>query len=466
MKKKNNNIKHWALLAFAVIFWTVGTGVNENLSAAGNDEAYKGLKLFSDVLEMVENMYVDEVDTQELIQNAIQGMVHSLDPHSSLLTPDDLADLQVDTQGEFSGIGISISMRDEFVTVVAPISGTPAHKAGIKTGDRIIKADGVVTRDLKEAVKLMRGPKGTSVVITIMREGEPEPLEFTLVRDVIPIESVKHTMLKPGIAYIWVTNFQEKTTRDIETAMKDIKSKKEPLKGLVLDLRDNPGGLLNQAIDVSDLFIDKGAILSIKGRDQTKNKVFDATPNPEKVDYPIVVLINGGSASASEIVAGALQDHKKALILGTTSFGKGSVQSVENLRDGYGLKLTIARYYTPSGRSIQATGIEPDINLPYRMIDKEEQAQTADRRLKESDLMNHLDAEKVPTPKSEGDKKPEDKEKSDDQIEKEKKEQESRLRGGETPYGDLDLEQLQSDNQIMRAVEILISYEVFKGILE
>ena len=449
--KKNHSIKLWVLLGIAVVFWTMGTGFNGNL-AASSDETYKGLKLFSDVLEMVENSYVDEVDTQELIQNAIQGMVQSLDPHSALLTPEDLADLQVDTQGEFSGIGISIAMRNGFVTVVAPISGTPAYKAGIKTGDRIIKADNVPTRDLKEAVKLMRGPKGTTVVITIIREGEPEPLEFSIVRDVIPLESVKYALIKPGYGYIWITNFQDKTTRDLKAALKEMDTKDNPLKGLILDLRDNPGGLLNQAIDVSDLFVDDGVILSIKGRKEEKNRFFNATANGVKRDFPMVVLINGGSASASEIVAGALQDHKRALILGTTSFGKGSVQSVENLRDGYGLKLTIARYYTPSGRSIQATGIKPDIELAYKMIEETEPGKGM-QRIKEKDLMNHLDAEPQVKKKEKEEQKPEPVDVQKD-----------RLHGGESRYGDLDPEQLQYDNQIMRALEILIGYDIFKGL--
>ncbi|MBU4001919.1 MAG: S41 family peptidase [Proteobacteria bacterium] len=454
MMKKNRNIKLWVMLGIAVVFWTLGAGFNGDL-AASNDEAYKGLKLFSDVLEMVKDMYVDEVDPNELIENAIQGMVHSLDPHSALLTPEDLVDLQVDTQGEFSGIGISISMRDNFVTVVAPIAGTPAHKAGIKTGDRIIKADGIQTRDLKEAVRLMRGAKGTTVVITILREGEPEPIDFSIVRDVIPLESVKYKKLKPGFGYVWLTNFQEKTTKDLVSALKELDTKEDPMKGLVLDLRDNPGGLLNQAIDVSDLFLESGTLLSIKGRDARKNKFFSATPNSKKSEYPIVILINGGSASASEIVAGALQDHKRALLLGTTSFGKGSVQSVENLRDGYGLKLTIARYYTPSGRSIQATGIEPDIYLSYKIIDEEALVQNQDRRLKEKDLMNHLGSEPGVKPEEKtGDEGPKEKE----AVKKEG------LRGGETRFGELDPVELQKDNQIVRALEILISYDIFKVI--
>jgi carboxyl-terminal processing protease len=445
IKKKKRYVKLWVMLGAAVIFWTIGAGFYRD-SSASNEETYKGLKLFSDVIEMVERMYVDPVDPKQLIENAIQGMVHGLDPHSSLLPPEALEDLQVDTQGEFTGIGISISMRDGFVTVIAPIEGTPAYKAGVKPGDKIIKADGEPTKDLREAVKKMRGAKGTKVVITILREGMPDPLEFTLVRDVIPIESIKYAVLRPGYGYVWITNFQEKTTRDLEAALKKLESGETPLKGLVLDLRDNPGGLLNQAIDVSDLFIDKGVILSIKGRDEKNSKVYEAGPDAAKRNYPIVVLINGGSASASEIVAGALQDHKRALILGTTSFGKGSVQSVENLRDGYGLKLTIARYYTPNGRSIQAKGIEPDIELKFHELENSSPEKEEDRRLTEKDLDNHLDAE------------------PEKARVKEKKKEGEKSREGENRYGGLDPKRLESDNQIVRALEILISHNVFKAI--
>lgn len=450
IKQKSRYVKLWVLFGIAIAFLTMGGGFQQEI-AASNEETYKGLKLFSDVIEIVEKMYVDQVDSKELIQNAIQGMVHSLDPHSSLLLPEDLEDLQVDTQGEFTGIGISISMRNGFVTVVAPIEGTPAYKAGVKAGDRIIKADGEPTKDLREAVKKMRGPKGTTVIITVIREGEPEPIEFTLVRDVIPIESVKYSMLRPGYGYVWITNFQEKTSQDLEVALKELESGDVPLKGLVLDMRDNPGGLLNQAIDVSDVFLEKGVILSIKGRQEKDEKMFEAKANPVDRDYPVVVLINGGSASASEIVAGALQDHKRALILGTSSFGKGSVQSVESLREGFGLKLTVARYYTPSGRSIQAKGIEPDIVLEYHMIEETDSDRQIGRRVKEKDLMNHLDAEPSDTDRMIDEKK-------------EEKVPQTMIRGGESRFGALDIKQLQSDNQIMRALEILVSYDIFKGI--
>jgi carboxyl-terminal processing protease len=450
--KKKQHIKLWLVLLIAVIFWTVGSGFYRNLSADGA-ETYKGLKLFSDVIGLVENNYVDPVDSKELIEKAIEGMVHSLDPHSSLLSPDDFKELQIDTQGEFTGIGVSITMKDGFVTVISPIEGTPAYEAGIKAGDRIIKVDGKTTGDLREAVKMIRGPKGTEVVVTIAREEAKKPIDFKIVRDIIPVESVKAIVLKPGYGYVWITNFRDNTTDDLVSELEKLESAKIPLKGLILDLRDNPGGLLNQAIEVSDLFIEKGTILSIKGRKEKNTQIYKATPNKVKRNYPIVLLINGGSASASEIVAGALQDQKRALILGTTSFGKGSVQSVEKLRDGYGLKLTIARYYTPSGRSIQAKGIQPDIVVKRRLISKEDMDDISEGILKEKDLQNHLEAvpEKGQKKKREGDKKEKNRKKQN--IDKTK-----------FIYGQLKPEQLLADNQVTRALDILLSYEIFKDV--
>ncbi|UCD33888.1 MAG: S41 family peptidase [Desulfobacterales bacterium] len=448
---KKRHIKLWLILAVAVVFSTIGTGFYKNLSA-DSAETYRGLKLFSDVIEIVEKTYVDDVDTKELIEKAIHGMVHSLDPHSSLLLPDALNDLQIDTQGEFTGIGIRITMRKGYVTVISPIVDTPAYKAGIEVGDKIIEVDGQAATELREAVKMIRGPKGTQVVITIIREGIKEPIDFTLTRDVIPIESVKSIALKPGYGYIWVTNFRDNTTEDLVTNLDQFESGNLPLKGLILDLRNNPGGLLNQAIMVSDLFLENGTILSIKGRLKKNTKNFEAKPNIKKREYPIIVLINGGSASASEIVAGALQDHKRALILGTASFGKGSVQTVETLRDGYGLKLTIARYYTPSGRSIQAKGIEPDVIVKKGTIDTQETEDLENSLTKEKDLENHLDA--MP------DKKQNDTRTKDKRDGSEKPDPDSL----ELNEEQLQLERLRSDNQVMRALDILLSYDIFKRI--
>ena len=450
--KKTRHVKLWLLMVIAVVFWTVGNGFYRDLSAK-SEEAYEELKVFSDVIELIEREYVDEVDTKELIQKAIQGMVHSLDPHSSLLPLDDFEDLQIDTKGKFTGIGIHITMQDGFVTVISPIEDTPAHNAGIQARDRIIKVDGKSTRDLRNAVNMMRGPKGTKVKVTILREGVKKPLEFELVRDVIPIQSVKSFDMKPGYGYIRLSNFTGTTTTELLKALEKMETAEVPLKGLILDLRNNGGGLLNQSIKVADLFLDEGIILSIKGRNNKNTKVFNATHSSVERNYPLVVLINGGSASASEIVAGALQDHKRALILGTTSFGKGSVQTVETLRDGSGLKLTIARYYTPNDRSIQAKGIEPDIYLKHRRLDPKETARREEGLLKEKDLENHLEAE--PTRETD----PDD---SESKEEKEQKDKESRMRDAEMRIGPLTLEVLESDNQVMRALEMLEGYEIFK----
>jgi carboxyl-terminal processing protease len=447
ISRKPQHVKLWLLMIIAVVFWTIGTGFYRDLSAE-NEDAYEGLKVFSDVIELIEREYVDEVDTNELIQNAIQGMVQSLDPHSSLLPPDAFQDLQIDTKGKFTGIGIHITMQDGFVTVISPIEDTPAYKAGIKARDRIIKVDGKPAKDLREAVNMMRGPKGTKVKVTILREGLKKPLEFDLVRDIIPVKSVKSITIKPGYGYIRLSNFTGTTTAELERALTKLESADEPLKGLILDLRNNGGGLLNQSIQVSDLFLDDGTILSIKGRNDKNTKDFSASPSSVQRSYPMVVLINGGSASASEIVAGALQDQKRALILGTTSFGKGSVQTVETLRDGSGLKLTIARYFTPNGRSIQAKGIEPDIFLKHRIIDPEEIKEN-EELLKEKDLLNHLEAN------------PDQEESVEDESQDESKEK-SRMREVELRVGPLNAETLRSDNQVMRALEILTGYEIFQ----
>ena len=446
MKLKTiQHVKLWMIMVTAVVFWTIGAGFFGDL-AAKSDESYEGLKIFADVIELIEKEYVDDVESKELIEKASQGMVQSLDPHSSLLPPEAFEDLQIDTKGKFTGIGIHITMRDKFVTVISPIEGTPAYKAGIKAKDRIVKVDGKRVKDLRQAVNMMRGPKGTKVSVTILREGVKKPLDFELIRDVIPIVSVKALSLEPGYAYVRLSQFSGSTTKELEAALDKLESNKDSLKGMILDLRNNGGGLLNQAIKVSDLFLDEGKILSIKGRNKKNTKVYMATPDSASRGYPIVVLINGGSASASEIVAGALQDQKRALILGTTSFGKGSVQTVETLRDGSGLKLTIARYYTPSGRSIQAKGIEPDIVLKHkRMAAKDNKEEGL---LKEKDLLNHLEAEQKEQERSKPDKK---------DAKPDPEEMEFRV-------GPLSLETLQTDNQVMRALEILNSYDIFKAL--
>ena len=344
--------------------FSIGIAVCVFISIAGfstlqaDDKTYKSLKLFTDVLEELEKNYVDDVDTEKLIHNAIKGMVGNLDPHSSFMPPQAFDELQDDTKGEFSGIGIVITMKDSILTVVSPIEGTPAYNAGIQAGDMIIRIDDKSTKDMElwEAVNLMRGPRHKAVLITVIRQNEPKPIKFSLMRDMIPMESVRSVMLKPGYGYLRITNFRMSTLNDIKNHLEKLESQNKGLKGLIMDLRDNPGGLLDQAVKISDLFLAKGNIVSIKGRKEVNTQVFKAFPSDEDRSYPVVVLINGGSASASEIVAGALQDHSRALILGTTSFGKGSVQTVHPLRDKFGIKYTIARYYTPNGRSIQKIG--------------------------------------------------------------------------------------------------------------
>jgi len=446
--KPNRNVKLWVVMVVAAIFWTVGTGFYQSLSAS-NAETYKGLKIFSDVIETVEKNYVDPVDTRKLIEEAIKGMVNSLDPHSALLEPEEFEELQIDTQGKFTGIGIHVTMLDGFVTVVSPIEGTPAYKAGIMARDRIVKVDGEAIKDLRNAVTKMRGPKGTTVELTIVRDGSKKPLEFKLIRDVIPIHSVKATLLQPGYGYAWITNFREQTTEDLTAALSQL-NQDGPLEGLILDLRNNPGGILDQAIKVSDLFLEKGTILSIKGRLAKHTKTFNAHPNEVKQDYPIVILINGGSASASEIVAGALQDQKRALVMGTTSFGKGSVQTIETLRDGYGLKYTIARYYTPNGRSIQAKGVEPDIVVKQQTIDNSEDNQE-EGFLKEKDLTNHLDS--VPDKDSESE---DDASTTETEAPKKPK--------VDLRIGPLNADKLMSDYQVQRALDILKSHAIFKNL--
>ncbi|SLM32325.1 Carboxy-terminal-processing protease [Desulfamplus magnetovallimortis] len=437
------------------VFMVIVVGGYEQLSIAENDreKTYESLKLFTDVLQELEDNYVDEVDGEALIHSAIKGMVGSLDPHSTFMPPEAFDELQDDTKGEFGGIGIVISIKNGLLTVVSPIEGTPAYKAGIKAGDIIIKIDGESTADLAlwESVKKMRGTRGESVVITIVREGVPDPVDYELVRDIIPMNSVRSATIHPGYGYLWVTNFRNNTSDEIKEKLDILESGQVPLKGLILDLRNNPGGLLSQAADVSDIFLEKGVIVSIKGRFEQHTEAFEAHKTKDDRKYPLVVLINSGSASASEIVAGALQDHKRALILGTTSFGKGSVQSVRPLRDGFGLKYTIARYYTPNGRSIQAQGIIPDIEVPFSLEEvaekEEKELSPMERMLREKDLKNHLE--------------PENAQKNKKKLQEEKENQDS----DETTSGGLiDIEKLKRDTQVQRALDLLIGYDLFNSL--
>ncbi|MCF8025068.1 MAG: S41 family peptidase [Desulfobacteraceae bacterium] len=472
MELKNSKFaRKLVLIVVAVLGVMMASGVYGSLAKT---ETYEGLKLFSDVLEEIEKNYVETVDTRELIEKAITGMVESLDPHSTFMPPEAFDALQNETRGEFGGIGIVITKRDGMLTVVSPIEGTPASRAGIRANDVIIKVDGKPTKDMMlwEAVKKMRGEPGTEINITVMREGRSKPMELSLVRDVIPMESVKYAMLKPGYGYVWITNFRENTTDEVKKALADLEKRGDSLKGLILDLRDSPGGLLTQAVSVSDVFLTKGNIVSIRGRNENKESSYEASVDKSEPDYPVVVLINGGTASAAEIVAGALQDHKRALVLGTTSFGKGSVQTVKPLRGGYGLKYTVAKYYTPDGRSIQAEGIHPDLVVKRELVDEKTGGLSASR-IKERDLENHLPGEMEQKGTVEKDSsgkldQKEDKEKPSAENDDEEADLEKllRLRNALYSHSDRDPEVLLLDSQVNRAYEILKGYSVFRALGE
>ena len=325
---------------------------------------FEDLQAFTEVFSKVKSDYVEGVDEKKLIEDAIRGMLNGLDPHSSFLNTTEFTDLKIGTTGQFGGLGIEVGMENGFVKVISPIDDTPAARAGVEASDLIIKLDdkSVKGMTLNEAVKIMRGKPNTSIDLTIVREGEAKPLVISITREIIRVKSVKNRMLEPGYGYVRITNFQSRTTTDLLKAISDLQ-KETRLKGMILDLRNNPGGVLNGAVGVSDAFIEEGMIVYTEGRIDDSSHRYLATPGDSLSGAPLVVLINGGSASASEIVAGALQDHKRGIILGTKSFGKGSVQTIQELRNGSAVKLTTARYFTPHGRSIQATGIEPDIKL-------------------------------------------------------------------------------------------------------
>ena len=371
---------------------TVYNRVPVNDAQAFGDDTYDEIRLFSEALSIVKRNYVEEPETRDLIQGAIEGMLQSLDPHSSFMDPDMFKEMQIDTEGEFQGIGITIGIRDGILTVIAPIDDTPAFRAGILAGDKIVMIEDKPTKDmtLMEAVKLMRGPKGTEVTISIVREGRPEPIKHTITRDVIPLLSVKTRDLDEAIGYIRITQFQKNTASEFKEALEKTKEEKgASLKGLVVDLRNNPGGLLISAIEIADFFIESGPIVTTKGRLENQDFSYKAKKAGTEPEYPIAVLVNGGSASASEIVAGALQDYRKAIIIGTTTFGKGSVQTIYRLDDGSGMRVTTAKYYTPQGRSIQATGIKPDIEV------SNSGAETAAVIPREKDLEGHLENDQV-----------------------------------------------------------------------
>lgn len=353
------------------------------------------LQTFTEVFSRIKRDYVEDVSDEALLRNAIRGMVTGLDPHSSYLDPTEYKDIQSGTRGQFGGLGIEVSMEDGLIRVIAPIDGTPAERAGIEPGDLIIRLDGkpVKGMSLQEAVENMRGEPGTSIVLTVVRDTDDRPIEVTIERDIIRVESVRARMLDDRFGYLRITQFQNRTGEDVQQAIERLRDEADgQLRGLVLDLRNNPGGVLDAAVEVSDVFLTDGRIVRTEGRVERAEMGFSATPNDMLAGAPLVVLVNGGSASASEIVAGALQDHRRAVIMGRATFGKGSVQSILPLPDGAALKLTTARYYTPSGRSIQAEGIEPDVRVENVRVTRDEGA--GDRGVRESDLGRHLEGER------------------------------------------------------------------------
>lgn len=419
-------------------------------SAEGKGSDYESIELFTDVMAIIKKSYVEEVDTKKLVYGAINGMLSSLDPHSSFMPPDTYKEMKIDTKGAFGGLGIEISIKDGVLTVISPIEDTPAFKAGIKAGDMILKIDDKFSKDLNinDAVKRMRGPKGSKVILTIMREGFEKPKEFPIVRDIIQVKSVRFHLMDGGYGYVRIAQFQEKTDDDLSKALKTMKEEyKGELKGLVLDMRNDPGGLLDQAVKVAEHFVPEGQmIVYTEGREKDSKMQFTAKKGGKEPNFPIVVLINGGSASASEIVAGALQDHKRAIIMGTQSFGKGSVQTIIPLSDDSGLRLTTARYYTPKGRSIQAKGITPDITVEAIELPKTTGKKDS-LHLREKDLEHHFESEDktgdgaVKIDEIKDDKKEEKTEKIPQKLE----------------------ENLKNDYQVLRAIDLLKGWGLIKS---
>ena len=448
MMEQQPRRKSWVVGPMIALALLCGVVLGKGWERTGHaGETYEELKTFSEVLNQVQKHYVDETKPKDLIQWAIRGMLATLDPHSAYMTPEMYQEMQVETRGEFGGVGIQIGVKENRLAVIAPIEGTPAHRAGIKAGDFIIKVNDETTKDLTlmDAVQKMRGPKGSKVNLTIQREGTPDPLLFTLVRDTIKIESVKSKVID-NLGYVRLTQFQEATGRDLAKAIKQFKEQK--VQGAILDLRNNPGGLLTAAVDVSEQFLPNGKLVVYTKSREGKKDEWISKSKDQLEDLPVIILVNEGSASASEIVAGALQDWGRAVIVGTTSFGKGSVQTILSLGDGSGLRLTTAKYYTPKGRSIQSTGITPDIvvKLPTSVAAKSAEGKSGE---KDADSKGGKpSSEKEATPPA---GKPAD---------------EASPKNGTTPPasspeagGDASLEQ---DAQLQKAVELLKSWKIFK----
>ena len=451
MMEQNQRRRFWMLGPMVVVALLSGVLIGKGWERTGHaTETYEELRTFSEVLTQVQKNYVDDTKVKDLVQGAIRGMLSTLDPHSAYMTPEMYKEMQVETKGEFGGVGIQIGVKENRLAVIAPIDGTPAQRAGIKAGDYITKVNEESTKDLSlmDAVQKMRGPKGTKVNLTIQRDGTADPLQFTLVRDTIKIESVKSKLLD-NIGYVKLTQFQEATGRDLGRVLKQFKEQK--VQSTILDLRNNPGGLLTAAVEVSEQFLPNGKlVVYTKGRESKKDEWF-AKGRDQMDDSPMIILVNEGSASASEIVAGALQDYGRAVIVGTTSFGKGSVQTILPLGDGSGLRLTTAKYYTPKGRSIQSTGITPDIVIkpqPATTVAKAEGKpgdKEADGKASKPPVAGPGKEQSAATPKG-----------AEDGVQ----------RNGAAPAAPpLDLSgepSLEQDVQLQKAVELLKTWKIFK----
>jgi carboxyl-terminal processing protease len=433
----------FGLLLFLFLYGIPSWGQSED-NKENKKEIYKQLNLFGEVFDRIRSTYVEEVKSKDLIEAAINGMLSSLDPHSGYLPPESFEDMQVDTKGAFGGLGIEVTQEDGFVKVVSPMDGTPAFEAGIKSGDFITHVDGVsiLGLSLGEAVDKMRGPVGSEISLTVVRDIQEEPFDVLIIRDVIKLTAAK-VRTEGSTIILRVTTFNEQTTPNLKTGLKNNISKVggiDKVSGFIIDLRNNPGGLLSEAISVSDMFLEQGEIVSTRGRSGEKGTRYDAEKGDLAVSKPIVVLINGGSASASEIVAGALQDHKRAVIIGTKSFGKGSVQTILPMGGSGAMRLTTARYYTPSGRSIQSLGVVPDIivELQQRKTETEKQEEDKTGRVTEADLRGALSNDSLSQEES-------------DQLEEEKATQKE-IR-----------ERREADNQMAYALDIILSLTILQG---
>jgi carboxyl-terminal processing protease len=448
------------ILALAVGAASAGASPKEEATNGERDKRntrYETLELFQKVLHFIEANYVEEVDNKSLIHGALKGMLETLDPHSNFLPPEIYRDMKIDTSGKYGGLGLEMGVKDNVLTVVAPIEDTPAWRAGVKAGDRIVKINGESTKGmtLTEAVAKMKGKQGTPMKLSLFRKGFSKPKEVTLVRETIKIQAVKWEGLDPGFGYVRLTNFNESAAKDIRKAMEKLE-KKSTLKGLVLDLRNNPGGLLDQAVDVSSLFIDEGIVVSTRGRSRDQ-EIRYAKRGMARKDFPVAILVNSSTASAAEIVAGALQDHHRAIVMGAPTFGKGSVQTVIDLNQDMGLKLTIARYYTPSGKSIQERGVQPDVLLDD--FDSKVLAEARKKKeegVREKDLKGHIannDDKKEPGERGEF---------TSQELEQLTESKTSTPSSGPEDELTPNVMQPREDYQVRQALNYLKSYEVFK----